>query len=113
MAENRDGLRTKFSRWLLPEDMAKLGAKLDANGRSLQFERAHKCLTQSKAIIGLLCESIYTKTVFANATLHEFLAAMLTTLCLTLARTMLGAAQACRKNSSNSCLIRVVYDYRL
>ena len=53
-------------------------AKLNAGKKSPQFERAHSCLRKFKAIIGQLCESMDTKIVFVIATLHEFLAEVLT-----------------------------------
>ncbi|KAI9695696.1 MAG: hypothetical protein M1820_008459 [Bogoriella megaspora] len=70
----RDDILTKFNTPTRPGQTA----KLDARARSMQFERAHKCLRKSKAVIGLLCEAIDTKTVFVIANLHEFLATALT-----------------------------------
>ena len=52
-------------------------AKLDSKGRSLPFERAHRCLRRSKGILGLICERINLDTVFVIANLHEFLATAL------------------------------------
>jgi hypothetical protein len=55
-------------------------AELDAEGRSIPFERAFKCLQRSRAIAGLLCETIDTKVILVVATLHEFLATAMTEL---------------------------------
>lgn len=52
-------------------------AELDAQGRSLPFERAFRCLERSQAIAGLLCETIDLKIIYVVATLHEFLASAL------------------------------------
>ena len=80
LSENRDGLQARIPTWQSDEDMVMPEVKLDVNGQSLQYERAHKCLTQSRAVIGFLSDSIDTMTVFVIATLHEFLAAALTLL---------------------------------
>lgn len=67
---NRDGLRTQFGATL--DEKIEFQARLDHRGRSLQFERAHRCLQRSKAIIKLLCETIDPKTAYVIASLHEF-----------------------------------------
>jgi hypothetical protein len=55
-------------------------AELDAEGRSIPFEQAFKCLQRSRAIAGLLCEIIDTKIILVIAILHEFLATAMTEL---------------------------------
>ncbi|KIX02136.1 uncharacterized protein Z518_08075 [Rhinocladiella mackenziei CBS 650.93] len=75
---DKDGIQTQYDTPLPQDDLPR--AKLNAQGRSLPFERAHKCLQKSKAIIGLMCEAIEPKTVFVIANLHEFLAHALTNL---------------------------------
>ncbi|ERF68235.1 hypothetical protein EPUS_09380 [Endocarpon pusillum Z07020] len=74
---NEDNIWNTFRTPVKPG--SKPTAKLNAQGKSPQFERAHSCLRKSKAIIGLLCEAIDTKTVFVIATLHQFFAEALTT----------------------------------
>ncbi|RYP52805.1 hypothetical protein DL768_002054 [Monosporascus sp. mg162] len=81
---NRDGIQTLFDTAAQYAQHAQHDgipiAKLNALGKSQQFERAYRCLQRSKAIIGVLCEAIDTKTVFVISSLHEFLAKALTTI---------------------------------
>lgn len=75
---NRDGIQTLFDTAAQHDGIPI--TKLNALGKSQQFERAYRCLQRSKAIIGFLCEAIDTKSVFVISSLHEFLAKALTTI---------------------------------
>jgi hypothetical protein len=74
---NKDNIQTLFDTLVRHGSMPMV--RLNAEGKSSQFERAHSCLRKSKAIIGLLYKAIDTKTVFVIATLYQFLAEALTT----------------------------------